>query len=1068
MGSTVLNFGGFLAAPKYLAWNAGYEDSAELTVFAAGDFNGDGKTDIVTVQNSGSVNVLLNHGNETFDPPVSTYFSAYFLGGAVQAVAADMNKDGKLDLVLLDASNNSVDVLLGNGDGTFGHPALFPVSAWSVASIDVADVNGDGYPDVVQVSGGQNFTAGTTSTIEIDTLLNDKAGSLLAPGAALTQAFSVSGWTDTLYGRSLVLSDINNDGIPDVTLETLAWLDTPTPTQDSIHILQTFIGNGDGSFASPYPGSTINIPSLSQSTGSAPQLANLNVADVNNDGIKDIVFSLQDYSIYLLLGSGYGAYQPYINVGAYHAFPTDLVIADLNGDGLPELIDAEPGYLSVYQNMGDGHFNNTAISGYGSGMGDGSVLTVADFNGDKKPDVALMNSAEDSVTIFNGVSGSLPALRAATLLSSQSANVTGAIAQTIVDTNGDGNDDIVFFNTQPYFSSSSLVTALGDGKGNFVFKTALLHYSPGTNDFIDSEAGDFTGDGRKSLILHTDQGVSLLLSNRDGTFTAKALSVLPFACITGKGAIGDLNGDGKLDIVIAFGGDNANPTCEAPVIGGDTTPSGIFTLLGNGDGTFQAPKFTAVGSEAYEPVLLDANGDGKLDLAVSDVPFSLIGLGGSGTFNTFLLLGNGDGTFQAPSTLVENNVNTHAMAGDVNGDGKTDLVILTAGNVDDSGGIDPSTAGVLTLVAKGDGTFTPQPLYLPGYSAAGGLLADLNGDGKLDLALSELFSQDFADPVVGGVVALGNGDATFSATRSFEGGAGSSLILAGDFVKDSAPDVVYVSSTSGSSLLVNQCGTTVALTATPPGISQGQSVDVTAAVTAALAGRPEPTGTITLMEGSTSLGSGPLDKGSVKISLNSLVAGKHVIQAVYGGDSNFNVNSDSAITVQVTPAPSVSISAAPLSLDLMQGQTGSVILTALANTGFSGSVALQVSGAPTGMTAFLSPSSIALTPGQSATAALVVSTTSSRSAATHFPMGAGGAASLAALFLLTVPRRLRKKLSALAIGLMGIITIAGTFALAGCGGSSIRTAPKGSTTLTVTATPTGLPAQKIAVTVNVK
>src|SRR6185437_9906451 len=224
-----------------------------------------------------------------------------------------------------------------------------------------------------------------------------------------------------------------------------------------------------------------------------------------------------------------------------------------------------------------------------------------------------MNSAEDSVTIFNGVSGSLPALRAATLLSSQSANVTGAIAQTIVDTNGDGNDDIVFFNTQPYFSSSSLVTALGDGKGNFVFKTALLHYSPGTNDFIDSEAGDFTGDGRKSLILHTDQGVSLLLSNRDGTFTAKALSVLPFACITGKGAIGDLNGDGKLDIVIAFGGDNANPTCEAPVIGGDTTPSGIFTLLGNGDGTFQAPKFTAVGSEAYEPVLLDANGDGKLD-----------------------------------------------------------------------------------------------------------------------------------------------------------------------------------------------------------------------------------------------------------------------------------------------------------------------------------------------------------------------------------------------------------------------------------------------------------------------
>jgi hypothetical protein len=83
-------------------------------------------------------------------------------------------------------------------------------------------------------------------------------------------------------------------------------------------------------------------------------------------------------------------------------------------------------------------------------------------------------------------------------------------------------------------------------------------------------------------------------------------------------------------------------------------------------------------------------------------------------------------------------------------------------------------------------------------------------------------------------------------------------------------------------------------------------------------------------------------------------------------------------------------------------------------------------------------------------------------------MRAGGAASLAALFLLTIPWRLRKKMSVLTLVIMGVLTLAGVLALQGCGGSSIRTAPKGTTALTVTATPSGLPAQKISVTINVQ
>jgi hypothetical protein len=247
-------------------------------------------------------------------------------------------------------------------------------------------------------------------------------------------------------------------------------------------------------------------------------------------------------------------------------------------------------------------------------------------------------------------------------------------------------------------------------------------------------------------------------------------------------------------------------------------------------------------------------------------------------------------------------------------------------------------------------------------------------------------------------------------------------------------------------------------------------VDVKAVVAAALAGKPQPTGTITLMEGSTALGSGTLDNGSATIKLSSLTTGSHAITGVYSGDSDFNANSTATITIPVAPpppSPAVSITAAPSSLSLTRGQAGTVIFTAVANSTFSGSVALEVSGSSSGMTAFFSPGSITLAAGQTATANLIVSTTSP-SAAARFPGRAGGAAALATLFLLAVPRRLRKKLSIRALVLAGILSLAGIFGLQGCGGSSVKVAHTGTATLKVTATPTGLPAQQITVTVDVR
>jgi hypothetical protein len=233
---------------------------------------------------------------------------------------------------------------------------------------------------------------------------------------------------------------------------------------------------------------------------------------------------------------------------------------------------------------------------------------------------------------------------------------------------------------------------------------------------------------------------------------------------------------------------------------------------------------------------------------------------------------------------------------------------------------------------------------------------------------------------------------------------------------------------------------------------------------------------ITLMEGSTNLGSGTLSGGSTTISVSGLAAGAHTITAIYGGDNNFNVNSNASVSVQVTPVPppptpppppAVTISASVSSLNLTRGQAGAVTFTALANASFSGKVSFAVTGGAAGMSISIAPSQVSLTSGQSGTAVLVVGTTTP-SSELQWPFPASGGASLAALLLLAIPRRLRRKISSLVMAILVAATLSCVLGLAGCGGSSVTVAKKGTTTVAVTATPAGLPAQTISVTVTVQ
>jgi FG-GAP-like repeat len=268
------------------------------------------------------------------------------------------------------------------------------------------------------------------------------------------------------------------------------------------------------------------------------------------------------------------------------------------------------------------------------------------------------------------------------------------------DFNSDGKLDLAVAN----YNDNTVTVLLGNGDGTFLPATGLP-VSVGANP-TDLVSADFDGDGKLDLAVanSTDNTLTILLGNGDGTFTAApspAASGTPFGL-----AVGDFNGDGKLDLAVANFDVNT-----------------VTILLGNGDGTFApAPSPAATAGPAL--VVGDFNGDGELDLAVT----------GRGNSTVTILLGNGDGTFTPISGCCGTAVDlTHTLgmtAGDFNGDGKLDLAV-TIQNLQP---LFPADY-IAILLGKGDGTFTPTDfallLYNDPYSLA---LGDFNNDGKQDFA----------------------------------------------------------------------------------------------------------------------------------------------------------------------------------------------------------------------------------------------------------------------------------------------------------------------------------------------
>lgn len=529
------------------------------------------------------------------------------------------------------------------------------------------------------------------------------------------------------------------------------------------------------------------------------------------------------------------------------------------------------------------------------------AVAVADFNGDGKLDLAIPDySPVSSVSILLGKGDG-------TFTAAPGVSVTGNAGSIAVgDFNGDGKADLAI--TLP--DNNEVAVLLGNGDGTFTAAPIISD----TNGPFFVTVGDFNGDGIEDLAVVNPAGLnlSILLGNGDGTFKLASNPAAGSGLDPVAAAVGDFNGDGKLDIAVA---DDARST---------GVPGSVTILLGNGDGTFtQAPVSPATGDSPLSIAVADFNGDGKADLAVAN---SYVDAAQPGSVT--ILLGNGNGTFTpAAISPTTGNLPYSVAIGDFNGDGKADLATANVGS---------NTATV--LLGNGDGTFTLADSPTTGTDPLFAAVGDFNGDGLSDIATANN-SPGTATILLSQVIET----AATSLTGISPVGTGTHQVKA-----SYAGDTNYAASESATTgLTAEPAATALSLNANPTSSGYGQQVVLTATLSPYQAQNHNATGVITFRSGSMTIGTATLSSGEATLNTTSLPVGTDSVTASYSGDTNFATSSSSAVSVTVKAvATTLTLSANPTTSGLGQ----QVTLTATL------SPSVEVSTNATGTVTFLNGS----------------------------------------------------------------------------------------------------------------
>jgi uncharacterized repeat protein (TIGR01451 family) len=766
----------------------------------AADFNRDGKVDLA-VANSGSnnISILSGSGDGTFGAAIS-----YPAGTSPEElVAGDFNRDGKLDLATVNSQSNDVSILIGNGDGTF--QAASTVSAGTAPfAIEAGDFDRDGRVDLavanrnsdnvsVLLGNGNgtfkaaiNYAAGTHPAAVITTDVNvDGIADLAVVNEGSANLTVLTGNGDGAFGagglrqvgtnpESVVAVDLNRDGKPDLVVansgsNTVSILVNTCPVPDMV-LTKTH----SGTFVQGNQGRVYTL--TARNSGLNPTSGAVTVKDALPNGLTATSMT----------GNGWSC-----DLATLTCSRTDALLGGASYPPITLTVDVSPGAPGTIQNTATVAGGGELITSNDTASDSASVSPV--------PDIAVTSTHSPSLTqgdsgkwyrllVRNGggsvttgtvsLTAAIPAGLTATAIDGSGWNCTlGALSCTRSDALAAGASYpavTVTIDVDGSAASSLLATATVSGGGETYVADDVVsdriviwsrdncgafgapqHYAASYPAIMLT--GDFDNDGNVDVLTWNNypSTVRTFLGKSDGTFVEAPTTSL--ATVTQPNSIvsGDLDHDGKLDLIIGAG-----------------YPSTVYVYRGNGDGTFSLSSTTPLNISVSSMAVADFDRDGNLDVVVSYTGYST---------SLILLEGLGTGAFRSPVTTTLDSAAGIVVAGDFDGDSVPDLVLLNN-----------YSGKVCILKIQADGTFQQVWSYAL-YGSVTAAVADLNGDGKLDLAVSTSY--------YGASVFIGNGDCTLqnpTSIQSFYGGYGLTIQ---DTNSDGKLDLV-LSSSSGNRVAV--------------------------------------------------------------------------------------------------------------------------------------------------------------------------------------------------------------------------------------------------------------------------
>ncbi len=628
-----------------------------------GGLDNDGFTDDGAMAMGGTNNVtVIRIEGGTLQAPVQ-----YSTGAGTNPVAVavgDVNGDLVADLVTANAGDfqtGSVSIFPGTGGGHFGAAVGLTVGTAPV-DVSLADLNGDGRLDLAVADGSASRVVIRLGTGE---------------GA---------------FGPDMPLAT----GASTVALRIVNWNPEVDSHEDIVTNGRLLLGRGDGTFEAP-----VNL-----TPGYQP--GNLvDVEDLNGDGRPDLVLGTGSPPLAtILLGTGDGGFLPPRHHHLY-ASPRAVSYFDETGDGVEDLLFSNSGDdATLLSGRGEGNFGGTEglLTGTAFSPG-GTSVVVADFTGEGDPDIVEAHGS--TVFLLPGLGGG--GFAAPQALPGLAGNRYRVVAG---DWNGDEKPDLAF-GGRVLTNSRELSIVVGLGGGAFSSPVLLALPDAQNSAYPEITVAFLNSDTAQDLLAanFASGDVSVFLGNGAGGFAEQArvnINTAPNttydnATAAGGTAVGDFNGDHQTDLVVAYAG-------AFGVLDG-----GLKICFGNGDGTFQTPVALRAGIVGIGVAAGDFNRDGNLDLALAmeQQPFD---------WDVAIYPGHGDGTFGLPAPLeLGENLISGVVAGDGDGDGKTDLAVSVSGG------------DVLVLRGLGDGAFARvASLPAPGRL----ILADVNRDGKPDLLSS--------------------------------------------------------------------------------------------------------------------------------------------------------------------------------------------------------------------------------------------------------------------------------------------------------------------------------------------